>query len=82
MAKVEKIWNLGEKIEGVVLRPDQVDVRGVFNDAGQYALAINVISDAGEALTIMLPLEYVGMFTKLIDDAHDELQAAMTAKRS
>jgi CO dehydrogenase/acetyl-CoA synthase gamma subunit (corrinoid Fe-S protein) len=82
MAKVEKIWNLGEKIEGVVLRPDQVDVRGVFNDAGQYALAIKVISDAGEALTIMLPLEYVGMFTKLIDDAHDELQAAMTAQRS
>jgi len=82
MAKVDKIWNLGEKIEGVVLRPDQVDVRGVFNDAGQYALAIKVISDAGEALTIMLPLEYVGMFTKLIDDAHDELQAAMTAPRS
>jgi hypothetical protein len=82
MAKVEKIWNLGEKIEGVVLRPEQIDVRGVFNDAGQYALAIKVISDAGEALTIMLPLEYLGLFTKLIDDAHDELQAAMTASRS
>jgi hypothetical protein len=39
MTKTEKIWNLGEKIEGVVLRPDQVDVRGVFNDAGQYALS-------------------------------------------
>jgi hypothetical protein len=60
MAKIEKIWRLGEKVEGVMLRPDQVDARGVIDEAGKYAIAIKVISDAGEPLTIMLPLEFSG----------------------
>jgi hypothetical protein len=50
--------------------------------AGKYAIAIKVISDVGEPLTIMLPLEFSGAFVRLIQDAHDELQALMTAPRS
>jgi hypothetical protein len=82
MAKIEKIWKLGETVEGVEVRPAQVDVRGVIDNAGQYAVAVKVINDAGEPLTLVLPLEYSGTFARQIQDAGDELLAGMTAKRS
>jgi hypothetical protein len=82
MKKVEKIWKLGEKVEGFLLRPDEVGVRGVICGEGQYAVALEFMSGGGEPLTIMLPMEFLGTFIRLIEDAHDELEAAKTAQRS
>ena len=82
MAKVEKIWKLGEMTEGFLMRPDQVEVKGVIYDPGQYAVALEFKSENGEPLRILLPLEFSGTFIRLLQDAKDELEAAKTAPRS
>ena len=52
--------------------------------AARWAVGLALFGVAIEylTLTIMLPLEFSGAFVRLIQDAHDELQALMTAPRS
>ena len=82
MAKVEKIVNLGEKVEGIMLRPQQVSVMGLVDQTAGYAVGIRVISDAGEALTIMMPVEFMPMFIRLQQEKTDEMQAMLAAPRT
>jgi len=56
-------------------RPGQVDARGVIDEAGKYVIAIKVISDAGEPLAIMLPLEFSGAFEERAVSAYTKLDA-------
>lgn len=77
-----KIESLGEKVEGIMLQPQQVCVMGLVDETAGYAVGIRVISDAGEALTIMLPLEFVGTFIRLLEAQRDELQAGLAQPRT
>ena len=80
-----RILSLGEKIEGTMLHPELVHVMGVIDCAtAGYAVAIKFMPPAGEAIeptVIMVPLENVPAFIRLIQDASDELQAGMTQAR-
>ena len=80
-----RVPSLGEKIEGILLRPEQVQVLGVIDPAtAGYAVAIRLMPAPGEAkepAVIMVPLENVPALIRLIQDASDELQAGMTQAR-
>lgn len=80
-----RIPSLGEKIEGTMLRPELVQVLGVIDRAtAGYAVAIKLMpapGDTKEPAVIMVPLENVPAFIRLIQDASDELQAGMTQAR-
>jgi hypothetical protein len=58
-----------------MLRPNQVEARGVIDEAGKYVIAIKVISDAREPLTIMLPMEFSGAFEGRAVSAYTKLDA-------
>jgi len=80
-----RILSLGEKIEGILLRPELVQVLGVIDPAtAGYAVAIRLMPAPGEAkepAVIMVPLENVPGLIRLIQDASDELQTGMTQTR-
>ena len=82
MVKVDKSYILGEKVEGIMLLPQQVGVMGLIDGRSGYAVGIRVISDAGEALTIMLPVEFVSTFIRLLETQRDELQAGIGQPRN
>ena len=80
-----RIPNLGEEIEGILLRPELVQVMGVFDPAtAGYAVAIKLMpapDDEKEPAVIMVPLENVAVLIRLILHACDELHAGMTQLR-
>jgi len=80
-----RIPSLGEKIKGILLRPELVQVLGVIDPASAgYAVAIRLMpapGDEKEPAVIMVPLENVPALMRLIQDASDELHAGMTQAR-
>ena len=80
-----RIPSLGEKIEGILLRPELVQVLGVIDPAtAGYAVAIKLMpapDETKEPAVIMVPLENVPTLIRLIQDASDELLAGMTQTR-
>lgn len=80
-----KISRLGEEIEGTLLQPELVQVMGMIHPDG-YAVAIKLLPAAddvdNEPLVIMVALEHVPKFMRLIEKAAAELKAGMTALRS
>jgi hypothetical protein len=85
MGKIEKIPRLGEEIEGVLLRPELVQLMGMIHTAG-CAVAIKLMpapdDEDNEPVVIMIAVEHVPTSIRLIVNACDELQADMTVPRS
>jgi hypothetical protein len=80
--KVEKIGNLGEQLNGILLRPDQVSVLGAIDGENGYVIALSVKADGCEdPLVLMLPIEFGDPFIRLLREKIDELRAGMTAQR-
>jgi len=82
MVKIERMGNLGEKIDGVIVQPHQVSVVGAIDAAAGYMIGIRVVSDAGEPLTILVPLQFEPAFTRMLKEQAAEMRDIETAPRS
>jgi len=79
--KIEKSEELGVPVDGVIVQPEHVWVSGLMNMTDGYLVGIRVTNADGEALTIMLPLQFMPTFIRLQQEKMDELHAMMTAPR-
>ena len=82
MAKIEHKGNYGDQMHGVIVQPHQVSVVGAIDASAGYMIGIRVVSDAGEPLTILVPLQFEPIFTRMLKEQAAEMRDIKTAPRS
>jgi hypothetical protein len=81
MAKIERMGNYGDQMHGVIVQPHQVSVVGVVDAAGRFLIAVRVLNDAGDTLTIALPLDFEPTFRRMLKEQAAEMRDIETAPR-